>query len=72
MLFYTVSLDSGTPEQIAALWAEVEKTLGCQDDPLIILIAEEDANYYLNVIKQEYRYVIRRRNSNAGCPGRRR
>lgn len=41
---YTVSLDSGTPEQIAALWAEVERTLGYANDPLFILIAIEVHN----------------------------
>jgi hypothetical protein len=39
---YTVSLDSGTSKQIAALWAEVERTLGYANDPLIILIAIEE------------------------------
>jgi hypothetical protein len=42
MLIRTVSIDSGTPEQIAGVRAEMEQTLGCQDDPLTILIAEEE------------------------------
>lgn len=39
---YTVSLDSSSAAQCARLWQEVEQTLGCSDDPMDILIAEED------------------------------
>lgn len=42
MILYTVSIDSGTPEQCAALRIEMEVTLGCASDPLDILIALED------------------------------
>lgn len=42
MLIHTVSIDSGTPEQIAAVRAEMERSLGVQDDPLIILIFLEE------------------------------
>ena len=42
---YTVSLDSSSPAQCARLWQEVETTLGCSDDPLDILIAEEENGF---------------------------
>ena len=38
---YTVSIDSGTPEQCAAVRSELEQTLGRASDPLDILIALE-------------------------------
>ena len=37
-----LSLDSGTDAQCAALWNEVERVLGHTEDPLDILIAEEE------------------------------
>lgn len=45
MVFYTVSIDSGTPEQVASVRAEMEQALGLHDDPLIILIAEEEIEF---------------------------
>ena len=44
---YTVSLDSGTPAQIAAVKAEMERTLGYANDPLVILIAIEEYTLYI-------------------------
>ena len=38
----TVSIDSGTDAQNAAVKAEMERAIGSFDDPLAILIAEED------------------------------
>ena len=42
MLIHTVSIDTGTLAQIAAVCNEMERALGYQDDPLIILIREEE------------------------------
>lgn len=42
MLIRTVSIDTGTFAQIAAVRNEMERALGHQDDPLIILIREEE------------------------------
>lgn len=45
MIKFTVSIDSGTPEQVAAVRAEMERVLGIQEDPLTILIAEEEGEF---------------------------
>lgn len=42
MKFILLSLNSGTDAQCAALWNEVERQLGTADDPLEILIDEEE------------------------------
>ena len=42
MIMYTVSIDTGKPAQLAAIRNEMEQALGYQDDPLIILIREEE------------------------------
>jgi hypothetical protein len=38
-----LSLDSGTDAQCAALWNEVERTLGFSGDPLDLLIEDEES-----------------------------
>jgi len=53
MLIHTVSIDSGTPEQNAAVRAEMEQTLGCHDDPLDILIAAEENDPFYHVGSEE-------------------
>ena len=44
MKLIILSLDSGTDAQCAALWNEVERTLGFSGDPLEELIAEEEGD----------------------------
>ena len=44
-VLYAISIDSGTPEQNAAIRNEMEQALGCQDDPMMILIAEEEGEF---------------------------
>lgn len=42
-----LSLNSQASEaSLAKLWQEVESTLGCSDDPLDILIAQEEETYH--------------------------
>ncbi len=45
MIMHTVTIDSGTPAQNAAVTAEMERALGYGDSPLDILIAEEDGEF---------------------------
>lgn len=45
MILYTVSIHSGSPEQNAAVVAEMERALGYGSDPLFILIAEEEGEF---------------------------
>ena len=42
MAIIILSLDSGSEAQCAALWNEVERTLGFSNDPLDELIADEE------------------------------
>lgn len=49
MIIYTVSLDSGTPEQVAAVRAEAERSIGLADDPLIILIRLEEIDPFHHI-----------------------
>lgn len=42
----TVSIDSGTDAQNAAVRAEMEQAIGSFDDPLAILIAEEEGGEF--------------------------
>ena len=46
MLIHTVSIDTGTPAQIATVRIEMEQALGYQDDPLIILLREEEFDLF--------------------------
>jgi hypothetical protein len=46
MLIRTVSIDSGTPAQNAAVRAEMEQSLGTYADPLVILIEREEQDPY--------------------------
>jgi len=41
-VLYAITIDSGTDAQNAAVRAEMEQALGSFDDPLAILIAEEE------------------------------
>ncbi len=48
MLYNTVSINSGTPAQNAAVTREMEESLGIQEDPLSILISlEEDPDRHI-------------------------
>lgn len=53
MILYTVSIDSSTPEQCAALRAEMETTLGLANDPLEILIDLEEQDR-LDILSECY------------------
>lgn len=65
MKIIILSLDSGTDAQRAALWNEVERTLGCSEDPLDLLIAEEDE---LDIdLAVTYMNAIYRRAHGRGC-----
>lgn len=62
MKIIILSLDSGTDAQCAALWNEVERTLGFSNDPLDELIAEEEYDFdtgiavaYLNGLHRRIR-----------------
>lgn len=49
MILYTLSIDSGTPEQCAMVRIEMELTLGYASSPMDILIAlegDEDEQAY--------------------------
>ena len=45
-VLYAISIDSGTDAQNAAIRAEMEQALGSFDDPLAILIAEEEGGEF--------------------------
>jgi hypothetical protein len=45
MILFTVSIHSGTPAQNARIQREMEQTLGFADDPLDILLAEEQGEF---------------------------
>lgn len=45
MIQYTISINSGTPERLAAVTHEMEQALGLENDPLDILIAEEEEEH---------------------------
>lgn len=66
MKIILLSLNSGTDAQCAALWNEVERTLGFSNDPLDELIAEEEGEFELD-LAVTYLNALHRRTCGRGC-----